>query len=101
MKPSNERTPSVIRVCKSKKLYDTEFEAELAVAKTEHWLKEEYRVYRCPGTSHYHISHKDKSKSIGHGTQGMTVCPTCKVKVRMKNLEKHLEKHRSKESRDE
>lgn len=66
MKPDN------YTVCHSKRFYDTEFEAQVAAA--HHNV--EMRAYRCPGTNHYHLTHVDRTKRVGHG-QKIAHCKKC------------------------
>lgn len=65
---SNDITP-----CDTKVLYDTHFEAELAVAR--HAVPME--VYPCG--KHFHLTHADKRKRLGHGkVTRFSRCPHCK-----------------------
>jgi hypothetical protein len=60
--------------CDTKVLYDTEFEAEVAAAKHRTAME----VYKC-GT-HYHLTHADPTKRIGHGNPDRyRRCPHCKL----------------------
>lgn len=79
------RNDKVIQACDSKVLYDTEFEAELAAGKAPF----EAEAYRCPGTNHYHITHKNKEQRLGYGAK-MKPCPTCKQMVKRKGSMKHI-----------
>lgn len=73
-------------VCSSKILYDTEFEAEITAARLEGMVP-----YRCPGTAHYHLTHKEKNKRRGFGhRKGM--CPKCGLIRNRHGLNKHIHK---------
>lgn len=82
------RTQKDRDVCDSKVLYDTEFEAQRGAA----IHKDEMYHYRCPGTLHYHISHVDRSKRLGHGSNFR--CPKCGVYRAKKGASKHVRKCR-------
>lgn len=71
-------------VCDTKILYDTEFEAQLAVAKHV----DEMTYYRCPGTRHYHLTHKRKQERLGHGKTGVK-CPECNRIMSKKEFKQH------------
>lgn len=58
-------------VCKTKKFYDTEFEADRAAAIAEYNLKQGFKSYRCVQGKHYHICHSDPQ-------QWSKRCPHCK-----------------------
>lgn len=73
-------------LCRMKKHYDTEFEAEIAAAKLSYWWKEEYVHYPCG--DHYHIAHKDPKKWRGTGHKYWR-CPKCKQIMKRKNASKH------------
>ena len=63
-----------MNVCDTKKLYDTEFEAQIACARLKDWNME---PYRCPNTGHYHITHKDRENRKGAGF-GFARCEDCR-----------------------
>lgn len=83
------RTQKDREVCDRKILYDTEFEAQAAAYKYESKTGDEMKPYRCPGTSHYHITHKDRSKQTGIGGRYMK-CPTCGIIRKKKGSNKHV-----------
>lgn len=75
-----------LRVCDTKTLYDTEFEAEVAAAKVGHRRDEEFEHYQCG--RHWHICHTDPTKRRGAGKKHWR-CPSCKNIYRKKTAEKH------------
>lgn len=81
------RTEEVEKVCDSKVLYDTKFEAELAAARKS-W---DAVVYMCPGTKHFHIAHRDRTERMGYGYKLMK-CPKCKEWIKRKGASKHIKK---------
>jgi len=81
------RTAMVEEVCDSKVMYDTEFEAELACAKKS-WAAV---PYKCPGTNHFHITHKNKAERLGFGGRVMK-CPKCEKLVKRRGASKHIGK---------
>lgn len=85
------RTSKDEEACDHKKLYDTEFEAELAAVKFESFFGEEMRAYRCPGTRHFHITHVDKARQ-GLARLGQKKCPKCDNWVKNKKYSKHVSK---------
>ena len=74
--------------CDQKVLYDTEFEAQLAVYKTEAHMGEAFRFYRCPDTKHFHISHVDTDKR-NQARRGRTKCEKCHNFIRNERFNKH------------
>ena len=76
----------MITVCDIKKMYDTEFEAQVGAAKTTGFLGEEMIHYQC-GT-HWHIAHLDPTKRRGVGHKHWR-CPKCKTIETNKNAKKH------------
>jgi len=75
-----------MRVCDTKKFYDTEFQAQRAASKTEWSLNAEMIHYPC-GT-HWHISHKNKSERRGYG-HNYWRCPHCKQIIKKSKIDKH------------
>lgn len=75
-----------ITVCKTKVHYDTEFEATLGANKAEYKYGEEFVPYQCG--PHWHITHKDRSKSIGTG-KFYARCPNCHVIMKRSKVKKH------------
>lgn len=82
-----ERTEAVEAVCDSKVLYDTEWEA-IHAAQRKTW---DAVPYKCPGTNHWHIAHKDKNQRFGYGFK-MMECPNCKKIIKRKGASKHIKK---------
>lgn len=68
-------------VCKTKKFYDTEFEALRAAALAEYKFGEEFRAYQCVGQRHYHICHADPQKWSKR-------CPHCKMLMKKGTVHK-------------
>lgn len=69
-------------VCKTKKFYDIEFEADRAAAIAEYKFKQAFKSYRCH--NHYHICHvkpEEWSKRCPHCKQltGYGKVHKCKV----------------------
>lgn len=81
------RTPDVIKVCDSKVMYDTEWEATRAAIVYDH-DDGEMRPYRCPGTNHFHITHVQKNKRVGHG-RNKVKCLTCNDLISKNNIVRH------------
>lgn len=83
---------SRVRVCKSKKPYDTLFEAEVEASK-RNWevLHENIHAYKCPFCNVYHIGHKRVSKTqlIEETYKGKVRCPRCLQIVKRKKLNCH------------
>lgn len=68
--------------CRTKKHYDTEFEATVAAAKSEIQFRAEMIPYSCG--SHWHISHRDPSERGRYKKRYL--CPHCKQIInRQKN----------------
>lgn len=72
---------SQLRVCDTKVLYDTEYEAEIAARKAEHNYNSPMHHYSCYGSGgvsipHYHIAHDYKEHRRGAG-KGYIKCPSC------------------------
>lgn len=61
-------------VCDSKKLYDTEFEAQRAAAISEHQFGEEFTYYKC--NQHYHLTHADRNRRGSKRTKQL-LCQNC------------------------
>lgn len=64
-----------MNVCDTKRLFDTEFEASIAVAHVEAQFGGEYTQYQC-GT-HWHIAHANSADRRGAGKHYWR-CPVCK-----------------------
>lgn len=61
--------------CDAKKLYDTEFEAEIAASKMGYKWGAEMEHYRCG--RHWHIANKDPSLRSRKRTFSRTYCEAC------------------------
>ena len=90
MQQKGFRTTRDAQVCQSKAFYDTEFEATLACAR---WRMDEEEMipYRCPGTNHFHITHKERTKRVGMGFKYKR-CPGCNTVLKSQNFKKHITK---------
>lgn len=75
-----------IKVCETKKYYDTEFEASVAAAKTEGITGEEYEPYLCG--NHWHITHTDRSQRRGTGHKYWK-CYRCQTIMPKRNRVNH------------
>ena len=75
-----------ITVCQTKVHYDTEFEAILGANKAEFKYGEEFVPYQCG--KHWHITHKDPTKSIGTGKYYVR-CPNCRRILKRSKMKKH------------
>lgn len=71
--------------CKGKKLYDSEFEAEVGAAKTSSLFETEMIPYR--HGRHWHISNKKKTNRGKHPKYRW--CEFCKTTVKTVNYQKH------------
>lgn len=76
-------------VCDSKVFFDTEFEAELFLAKMV--KGEDMKVYQCG--LHFHITMKEKEKRRGHGAN-IAWCDHGKHYVPKRGFSKHKAKCR-------
>lgn len=77
-----------MRICDSKVLYDTEFEAIVRAAKRTKQWGEEMMPYPC-GT-HWHIAHKDKTLRNKHIRILKDYCEDCGCKMRPTRYMKHI-----------
>lgn len=77
---------SEISVCRTKRYFDTEFEATINAAKIEAKWKEEMEPYACG--NHWHITHSDPSKRRGVG-HDYARCPHCKKIFKRAKMNKH------------
>lgn len=92
-----------LRVCDTKILYDTEFEAEIAARKTEHRYGTQMHHYSCFGAGgnyrpHWHVAHSRRSSRRGAG-KGYIKCPVCYLL--MKNTPVKIRNHRCTEKAPE
>lgn len=74
--------------CDVKRLYDTEFEAEIAASKASYDLDSEMVHYRCG--LHWHIANKAKKNRSKNRKHHQTWCSACKVYMKSKNYKNHL-----------
>lgn len=77
-----------VTTCQTKVAYDTQFEAELAIAKVEEIWGDEMRAYQCWPWGHWHLTHKDRQKRLGYGN-AFTICPGCAVMMKKTRMPKH------------
>ena len=82
-------------VCDTKVLFDTLWEAERMASR----VKFEAEVYRCPGTKHYHITHKKIEERIGFGSK-VTLCPVCGELKNKRRIAKHITRCKSKSKKE-
>lgn len=82
--------------CDAKKFYDTEFEAELACARTGHRVQAEFLPYRCPLGTHWHIAHKDRTQWGRYRKKNPGYCEPCKQYMRPSRYKKHIQMERHK-----
>lgn len=79
-----------IKGCKTKKYYDTEFEAIVAAAKTEGDVGAPMKHYKCPEGRHYHVTNVDRSKRNRHLKHYR--CPHCKNIINEQKNPNHYRK---------
>lgn len=84
---------SEITVCDTKVMYDTHFEAELALARSEYMSGSEMEIYECG--RHFHLTTKDRSKRRGVGHKYFK-CECGKI-VKVGHVERHLATHKKEE----
>ena len=58
-----------VQVCKSKTKYYNEVSAARAVDALSWGHKTKFKYYRCGDSKHFHLTHADPKKSIGHGNK--------------------------------
>lgn len=73
-------------VCQTKVHFDTEFEAERAVAIAEYRFGDELISYACG--RHWHITHKDLDRRQGFGHR-FKKCENCGEVVKRSEMHKH------------
>lgn len=75
-------------VCRTKKHFDTEFEAILFANQQEYQFGVKFVPYQCPGWKHWHLTHADRQQRQGAG-RGWAICPNCSIIVKRKDVRKH------------
>lgn len=85
-----------ISVCKSKKFYDSEWEAQQAAIRAEDRFGDELVPYQCG--VHWHLTHKDRAKSRGLGHK-FDRCNECGMVMKKVKLKGHRCGYRSRKKR--
>lgn len=98
--PESIERKDCVRNCDSKKLFDTEFEAEVAASKSGHSWDAVMVAYRCG--NHWHIGNEDVSLRSKNRTFEPMYCKTCRVYMKKGRWTKHIatQGHRAKKEKE-
>lgn len=81
-------------LCDAKKFYDTEFEAEIAAAKSSHVYEAELVAYKCWYGNHWHVGNVDPTLRSKFRLFNRTYCQPCNQHMKAKTYREHVNKAR-------